>query len=427
MKILLSAYECQPNTGSEFGLGWSWAKELAAMGHEIWVMTLSNNQPEIEQELQRNPIPNLHFIYCKKGNWLPWAYKVTNAIRSPIGAKIASQVAKTLWQWDAYQIAKSLTQEVKFDLIHHVTNTSIRRPSFMGLLGIPFIVGPLAGGERTPWSLRKSYPSIGCLSDLIRDVANSWVQFDLLMHLTFAKASKIYCRSKQTQAVIPRLYRSKSEVLFDISADEITETPQIIEYSSTEKEIFRVLFVGRFLYWKGIHLGLKAFAQLHQKIPSSRFTVIGSGREQAWLRRLTEQLGIEEAVDWIPWTRRNELSSAYLQHDIFLFPSLRDSGGMVVIEALSHGLPVVCLNLGGPGVMVDETCGRVIETDELSEEAVIQTLSDTLVELAENLELRQDLSEGASVRATKFLFNDVVKRIYKNIGQGKNPKVLVTR
>ncbi len=415
MKVMLSAYECQPNTGSESGLGWVWAKELAAMGHEIWVVTSSDNQPSIELELQRQPKSNLHFIYCKMVSWLPWAYKITNAIRFPIAAKIASQAAKIWWQWDAYQMVKPLNQKVKFDLIHHVTNTSIRRPSFMGLLGIPFIIGPLAGGERTPLPLRKSYPSIGWLSDLFRDLANVWIQFDLLMHLTFAKASKIYCRSQQTQAFIPKPYRSKSEVLFDISPDEITETPQISKCPSTEKEIFRVLFVGRFLYWKGIHLGLQAFAQLYHKIPSSRFTVIGSGREQSWLLRLTEELGITEVVDWIPWIKRNELSSAYLEHDIFLFPSLRDSGGMVVIEALSHSLPVVCLNSGGPGVIVDETCGRVITIDGLGEETVIQSLSNTLIELAENSELRHRLSQGALTRLTKFSFKDVLKHIYPEI------------
>ncbi|MGB5635823.1 MAG: glycosyltransferase, partial [Waterburya sp.] len=309
MKILLIAFECEPNRGSEFGRGWVWANELASTGHEIWVITCSNNQPKVEKELQINHRNNLHFIYCKQVSWLPWAYKVINTIPSSFGAKMVSQVAKTWWQWDVYQIAKSLTQELQFDLVHHVTNTTVRRPSFMGLLGIPFILGPLAGGVRTPWFLRKSYPLIGWLSDLFRDLANGWVKFDPLMHLTFAKATKIYCDSKQTQVLIPKLYRSKSEVVFSMPTYEIAEIPQVMGRDSTEKEIFRVLFVGRFLYWKGIHLALKAFAQLRQKIPSARFTMIGDGREQAWLQGFTKKFGVEEAVDWIPWMERKELIS----------------------------------------------------------------------------------------------------------------------
>lgn len=414
MKILLSAFECQPNTGSEFGLGWSWASELAAMGHEIWVVTLSDNRPKIEQELQRQPRTNLYFVYCQMVSWLPWAYKVTNAIRSPIAAMGAAQLAKTWWQWNAYRLVKPLTQEVNFDLVHHVTNTSVRRPSFMGLLGIPFIIGPLAGGARTPWSLRKSYPAIGHLSDGIRDAINGWVKFDLLMHLTFARAAKIYCRSPYTQKIIPKRYRSKSEVVFDIGTDDITKTHRAVENSSTKPDI-QVLFVGRFLYWKGVHLALQAFAKFQQQIPQARFTLIGRGRETAWLKKVAQRLGIEKAVNWIPWMERNKLSSVYLQHDVLLFPSLHDTGGKVVLEALSHGLPVVCLDLGGPGVMVDETCGRVIKTEGLGEETVVQMLSDSLVELSENPELREDLSQGASARPSQFLFRNTVTRIYQNI------------
>lgn len=416
MKILLSAYECEPNRGSEFGRGWAWVNKLASLGHEIWVITLSNNQPGIEKELQRNPKANLHFIYCEKVSWLPWAYKITNILRLPIGAKIASQVSKIWWQWDAYQIAKFLSKKVQFDLIHHVTNSTVRRPSFMGLLGIPFIVGPLAGGVKTPWSLRKSYPSSGWISDFARDIANGWVQFDPLMHLTFAKATKIYCDCQQTQLLIPKLYRSKSEVLFSMPTYEMNDSSQVIERDLTEKANFRVLFVGRFLYWKGIHLALKAFAQLHQKIPGARFTLIGSGSEKAWLQKLTKQLEVEEAVEWLPWMEQTHLSSAYLHHDVFLFPSLHDMGGNVILESFYHGLPVVCLDLGGPGVMVNETCGRVIRTDEFSEEVIVQMLSDALLELAENPKLLWQLSEGALARPSKFLFNDVVKHIYENIG-----------
>lgn len=413
MKVLLSAYECQPNMGSEFGFGWAWSMELAAMGHEIWVITLSDNQAQIEQELQRQPRSNLHFVYCKMTPWLPWAYKITNLMRSQIAAQIVAHVAKIWWQWEAYLIAKSLIREVKFDLVHHITNSMVRRPSFMGFLGIPFILGPLAGGVKTPWSLRKSYPAIGLLKDFIRDLANAWVRFDPLLKLSFTPALKIYCDSTQTQRLLPKVYQSKSVVLFSVPNWELTQISPIVIRESTETELFRVLYVGRFLYWKGIHLALKAFAQLHQKIPQARFTLIGAGCQQAWLQKLASQLDIEEVVDWIPWMEQKQLSSAYLQHDVLLFPSLHDTSPNVILESFHHGLPIVCLDLGGSGVMVNDTCGRVIETNGLRESEVILALSSALVELAENSELRQDLSKGALARATKFTFKDVVEQIYR--------------
>lgn len=413
MKVILSAYECQPNVGSEFGLGWAWASQLAAMGHEIWVITLSDNQTQIELELKRQPRPNLHFVYCKMVPWLPWAYKITNLMRSQIAAKTVAQLAKIWWQWDAYLIAKLLTQEVEFDLVHHVTNSMVRRHSFMGFLGIPFIFGPLAGGVTTPWSLRRSYPTIGLLNDLIRDLANAWVRFDPLMNLSFAAALKIYCDSTQTQKLIPPVYQSKSVVVFSVPNGEIIQATPQFPKDAAESGLFRVLYVGRFLYWKGLHLALKAFSQLHQKFPRTSFTLIGEGREQAWLQGLVEQLGIEKAIDWIPWMERKKLREVYLQHDTFLFPSLHDTSPNVILESLCHGLPVVCLDLGGPGVMVDNTCGRVIETNGLGESEVILALSNALLELAENPELRQRLSKGALTQTHKFAFKNVVEQIYR--------------
>ena len=412
MKVLISAFSCQPNRGSDPGVGWAWATELAQMGHEVWVITWSNNQPQIEQELKVNSIPNVHFAYCDKATWVSRAYEFVKAIRIPLGSAIVWNFSCSWWQWDAYQLAKSLHEEIVFDLVHHVTNTTVRRCSFMGFLNIPFILGPLAGGVKAPLSLRKSYPPVGKFIDLVRDLNNSFVKFDPLMHLTFVKAAKIYCDSQQTQALIPKFYRHKSEVLFSMPPYETSETDRVVEQNSTGKDCFQVLFVGRFLHWKGIHLGLQAFARLHDKFPNSRFTLVGKGPQTSWLQRLSEQLGIEEAVDWIPWMNQQELGSVYLQHDVFLFPSLHDSGGMVVIEALSKGLPTICLDLGGPGVIVDETCGRVIKTSELSEETVIRALGDALIELADNSGLLQQLSEGALARPSKFTFKNVVQRIY---------------
>ena len=91
------------------------------------------------------------------------------------------------------------------------------------------------------------------------------------------------------------------------------------------------------------------------------FTIVGDGPARSGLQRLAAELGVNDAVRWVPWVPHAELHEHYYQHDVLLFPSLRDSGGMVVLEALAHGLPVVCTDLGGPGVIVNERCGRVVQ------------------------------------------------------------------
>ncbi|NEO96794.1 MAG: glycosyltransferase, partial [Moorea sp. SIO3G5] len=312
MKILISAFNCNPEKGSEDELGWSWVLQLSQMGHEVWVITEANNQPSIEQFISKKSLKNINAYYHNLPvfSFNRWIFKGNKF--GIIAMRITVEILLFHWQWGAYQTAKLLTQQVAFDCVHHVTNSCVRRYSFMGFLGLPFILGPLAGGLRTPWRFRKSYPLMGKILDFGRDLANSWIQFNPLMHLTFTKASKIYLDSEQTRSLIPKFYRHKSEVIFNVPPCRMTTIPEGIQRKSTETETFRVLFVGRLLFWKGLHLGLKAFAQLLDKIPNARLTALGRGPEEKWLQGLTEQLGIQNAVDWISWIDQKELISAYL-------------------------------------------------------------------------------------------------------------------
>ncbi len=424
MNILLSAFNCNPYKGSEDGRGWAWVTELSHMGHEVWVITNTDHQTSIKQALSANPRPNLHFFYHQlsppSSAW--WMFNDRRIGLLPQRFEYEKRLLD--WQWEAYQIAKSLTQQVAFDYVHHITNTCVRRPSFMGLLGIPFIVGPLAGGLSTPWALRKSYPLMGSILDTSRDLANSFIHLNPLMHLTFAKASKIYCDSKQTQKLIPVFYRSKSQALFSLAPPKIDVSNHRVQPKSTDSDTFRILFVGRLLFWKGLHLGLQAFALLHQNLPNSHLTIIGKGPDENWLKGLAKQLNIENALDWTPWIDQKQLFSVYSEYDVLLLPSLHDNSPNVILESFHFGLPVICLDLGGPGVMVNDSCGRVIKTDSLSEEAVIQSLSDALMELATKLELRHQLSEMALGRASqikKFAWREVVEHIYP-VGNGLSNK-----
>ena len=141
MKILISAYSCEPNMGSEPGVGWNIAREIAKY-HQVWVITRPDeSRTVIEAELQQNPIPNLHFIYFTLPFWQnsrKWGYSG------------GMQIHYYLWQIQAYFVVRRLHQEIGFDLIHHVTFVKYSNPSFLSLLPIPFIWGPVGGGESAP-------------------------------------------------------------------------------------------------------------------------------------------------------------------------------------------------------------------------------------------------------------------------------------
>lgn len=401
MKVLLSAYACEPGSGSEPGVGWNWAIELSRHDHEIWVLTRLNNQPAIEDFFSFSRVIqplNLHFLYYDLPLWAHWWKKGNRGV----------YLYYLLWQFGAYQVAKRAHAKEKFDRVHHVTFVSVRQPSFMGNLGIPFIFGPVAGGERAPWRLRIGYGFRGLLLDVIRDLLNLFVKIDPLMWQTFRQATKIYVTSNQTKQLIPERFLDKTTVQLAIGFDKEDYT-QVA--NGGKKQELRIIYVGRFLFWKGMDLGFSAFRRLLEQVPEARLTLVGRGREEKRWRLYAEKFGIADRVDWITWVPRGDMPSLFAKHDILLFPSLHDSGGMVVLEAMAQGLPVVCLGLGGPGVMVNDSCGRVIPVQGLSRKQVVNLLASALVEFSNDKNLLRDLSNAAIQRSRYYNWEKVIGRI----------------
>jgi glycosyltransferase involved in cell wall biosynthesis len=298
---------------------------------------------------------------------------------------------------------------VTFDLVHHVTLASIRFPSFMGRLGIPFMFGPVAGGETAPMRLRWGCGWKGLLREFVRDLSNLFIKFDPLVQSTLRRATRIFVTSEQTRSLVPRVFHPKTAVRLAIGYDGMTADSDMHAQSGP----FSILYVGEFLYLKGMHLGLRAFSLLLASCPTARLTLIGKGPAEKDWKRLAIDLAIETHVTWIPWLNRQELARRYGQHDVFLFPSLHDSGGFVLLESLSAGLPVVCFNLGGPGIIVDETCGRVVSVEDGDRDDVIQRLAEALRCLAADKHLRNRLSAGASARARQFEWRRRIDDVYE--------------
>lgn len=403
MKVLLSAYVCEPGKGSEPGVGWAWAVEVASLGHEVWVLTRVESKSSVQAELAQNPsLPPLHFIYYD----LPlWMTRIIKGRRSYM-------IYYRLWQYGAYRFAKRLHAMQRFDLVHHITVGAVRRPSFMGGLGIPFLIGPLGGGERAPFRLRQGYGPRGWIVDLLRDGSNLLIRLDPTMRLTFQQAATIYVRTPRSLRVLPKRFRPKARVELGMGAT-VSSSPRSGVSAISHPQEFRILFIGRFVHWKGIHLALRAFARLRETISDAQFTIVGRGPELRRLERLADRLGISSAVSWITaWISEERLREIYREHNVMLFPSLHESGGSVVLEAMAHGLPVVCLDLGGPGQLVNNSCGRVVATGRRSVDEVVKALSEAVAEIAENPPLHTRLAEGAVARAVDFEWSRVIRRVY---------------
>jgi glycosyltransferase involved in cell wall biosynthesis len=401
VKVLLSAFACEPNVGSEFSVGWNWALSLARAGHQVAVLTRQQSRPGIERVLTPEDRGNLRFEYVDVPPSLRWES------RGPLHVHYA------LWQCIAIRHARRLHRQENFDRVHHVTYAGLRAPSLMGRLGIPFIFGPVGGGETSPWKLRKGYSPLGLLLDVSRDAANAMVRFIPFMNDTFAAAERIYVTSADTLRLVPARFHSKARIELAIGPEQ-SNAADVEAQAQARKDVdtdFRVLFAGRFVDYKGMHLGLPAFARVLQEFPRARLTMVGQGPLESRWRKLAHGLGIAGRVSWTGWQDRRGMPRLYAEHDVLLFPSLHDSGGLVVLEAMEAGRPVVCLKLGGPATMVDARCGHAIDPEGKSADEVVQELGEALKALARNAAYRK-LESAAKQRCRDFSWSEKVVRLY---------------
>ncbi len=398
-RILLSAYACEPGRGSEPGVGWSWATELAQFGHAVTVITRADNRSAIEQNASSSEC-GLTFIYYDLPHWIQrWR-------RLPGGR----QAYYILWQWFAVRRLRQLFSPLPFDVVHHVTYVSARYPSFMGLPGIPFFFGPVSGGEDVPPRLRSGFSAGARCREWLRDLSNFLVPFDPLMRHTFRHADKILV-TRDTLALVPRCWHRKCEIQLAIGLS----SPYLSNARAARKLAAHpplLLFVGRLLEWKGLAVALRAVSAIHQDFPGLRFVIAGDGPARTGLAKLSHQLGLTDIVEWAGWLTQPELEQYYRTADLLLFPSMRDSGGMVVLEALAHGVPVLCTDLGGPGQIVNDTCGRAVPTGGLNQEQLAGKFAQALREFLDVPDRMDSLSNWASARAQQFDFRNLAQLVH---------------
>lgn len=391
MKILLSVFACTPNTGSEGGVGWRWAIELARAGHSVVALTDETRREAIVRELAIRPVPGLTFVF----------YRPTWLARFPLNSSTA-QLLFSAWQYSLLPFARRIHKLHTFEVAIHLTYGVFRTPSFLGFLGIPFIFGPVGGGEDAPWELKRGLPVKELIRECLRSILIGIARINPLLLLSLHPADLILTKTMDTKEALPINVRAVAKVHHEIGIDcDIKESG----WAPTPRQPnapLNLLFAGRLLGWKGVHLALRSLAAARSQGKDVRLTIVGSGALAGWLRNLAEALGIHEFVIWHSHMPQADLFTLYQATHAFLFPSLHDSSGNVVLEALSFGLPVICLNLGGPATLVDKTCATIVAVQGLSQEQVVCRLADAIIELYDAEPRRVTMSASALIRAKEM-------------------------
>jgi glycosyltransferase involved in cell wall biosynthesis len=402
IKVLISAYACEPHKGSEPGVGWNWAKQIAKFA-EVWVITRANNEEVIEEELSRNPEPNLHFVYVDLPKWLRFWKKKQRGVRTYY----------YLWQLALLQESKRLHRLLHFALVHHVTFVNDWLPSSLALLKVPFVWGPIGSNPPFPSFFQPNRKSF--VLEQARVLTQKIFRvFDPFFYITLFRAEQIIPINRQIQEKYPfsLLNTNKYSAQSAISVDVLRELPM----QRKEPGNCSIVSVGRLIYIKGFHLALKSFAQASRKMSSLTLKVIGDGTERKNLEEISLNENLADKIFFLGNISRENVVNEMNNSDIFLFPSF-EGGGMVVLEAMAAGLPVVCLDYGGPGEMVTDECG--IKVKPINSEQTIQDLSDALLKLANDPELRKQMGEAGRKRVEEHYTwekkGEFIKQVYEEV------------
>jgi glycosyltransferase involved in cell wall biosynthesis len=409
LKVLVSAYACEPDKGSEPGVGWNWVKQIARL-HEVWVITRANNRRSIDRELKLRPDRNLHFLFTDLPSWLRFWKRGARGVR----------FYYYLWQFWALGKAFTAHGKIHFDLSHHLTFVNNWLPALVALLPVPFIWGPVGSNSPLPRPFLESERSR--IKEWIRLAIQSIFRcLDPLFYLTLLRARKIIMINTNIAGRYPFSLISKEKIMIKPAIGlQLKEETWLKEKNDN---LTRVISVGQLIYLKGFHLGIEAFSRALESNQEMELLVLGDGRERDKLGNLVKKLGIDKKVRLVGRVPRDEVMENLVKSDIFLFPSF-EGGGMAVLEAMGAGLPVICLDWGGPGEMVTDDCGIKIRPQAPPQ--TIQDLAEAILKLSDSPELRNKMGEAGRKRVKRSFSWDrkgeVIERLYPELARSRSEK-----
>ncbi len=380
--ILVSAYAIQPYKGSEDGMGWNFTLQIAKH-NKVIAITRENNREWIEKYQSEHPdarYANITFLYFDLPYWMRFWKK---------GGR-GAMLYYYMWQRGIVSFIRKQTLE--FDIAHNLNFHNDWTPSFLWKLNKPFVWGPVGHHSYIP------HQYLSFWKDKLKDTL-TW-----LVKKYFWNVSSNLRKTKQKAQHIICMNTSAAKVLklkdkFSIIPSVATQDFGWHEEVDFSKE-FNIISAGRFVPLKGFDLSIQAFAGFFHKLSERerrrvKLTLVGSGRMKDQMERDIKALGIENHVEIVSWIARTELMDMFKKSALFLFPS-HEGAGMVVAEALSFGVPVVCLDNDGPGEFITPECGIAVQPQ--SYKGTVDGLSQAIGQLFFQPEKHRKVRQAARKR-----------------------------
>jgi len=378
MKILIVGHACGPGLGSEPASTWNWAWHMSRE-NQVWVIAHPEYKSRVDSFLAAHPNDRIHFVWVTpKSRFDYW----TPGINQERGIRLHYW----FWMREAYKQAVLLHDQVRFELVHHVSWSTIAVPPPFWKLPIPAVWGPIGGGQSFPLAFISQLRQ-NRLKEAFRTLNLTRLSFSPKLRKTLASTSLVLATNLETKRLLERAGASQVRLFLDCGVECRLTTP-------TPKQIggqITLLWAGRLEPQKGLAIALRALAKCRYR--DIRLLVAGSGSEQVKLERLAKSLKLTNRVEFLGQVPSENMTALFQDSHALVFTSLRDSFGSVVLEAMSNGLPIVALNHQGIQAFVPEDASIKVPVRFPSQ--VIDDLARAFETLGTNPESLLGMSEAA--------------------------------
>jgi glycosyltransferase involved in cell wall biosynthesis len=377
-KILLSAFACDPVTGSEPYVGWNWAM-LLADDYDVHVLTRKFSHSLITGHPQANKV-SFHFVDflgCESRDH-HWRYIKPYYV---------------LWQILILFQVLALQSRHSFEIIHHVTYNTIDVPGFLWLTPrAHFVWGPVGAGQTSPPSLAAVYGD-QWWKERVRGVVKSLTRYNPVIRAAIKRAAIVLVVNQETADRLAGLrFRLAMMVETAISAGCDCEPP--ICKGGDGK--LRLLWLSHVFPGKGLTLALDGFRRALDRDAGRtdmKLMVIGAGVDLLRAKDHASRIGLSEHVAFLGAVPHSEVDRCFAENDAFLFTSVRDTSGNVLLEAMRNAKPIIALNHQGAKAMITQGGARLVEIGTYDETA--DGLGRAIVELAHDPSLRRQMGRLA--------------------------------
>jgi hypothetical protein len=387
MKILLVAFACHPQQGSEAAVGWRVARILAQK-YPIVVLTHVQQKESICQAQEKGEIPSsAKFIFL--GSLIKWH-------PNRMIARWQSWLEYARWLREASRNAASICDEYSIDLVHHVTITTWRMPPVRVPDGIPLVWGPLGGAAHFPWRLLSAMSCGAALFEILRNVTNQLLVRNPFLIKGSQRAFCVLGANQESVEWMRKLVAPETPVL-KLSAtffsDSKVEEFKALFASRQMDSPLRAFAGGNLIGSKGVDLALRAIRLAKDRGVIIPYTVASFGPEKEYLEKLAARLEIMSQITFHAGFQGQEYQKALMEHSVFLLPSFREGSPGTILEAMLAGQIPVVVKASAQGEIVDSACGFPVRVG--SKNQICEELAKALIRLHEIPDLRKALSDAS--------------------------------